>query len=476
MNTKLNTMKNFHKLIVLAFIAAITFSCVGDDDFNVPNFEGDEVVIDGNIVALSTVASRLAQSGEDTFTFETTNEYITGYVISDDAGGNWFKELIIQDEPENPTLGLAISIDVNPLFTRYEFGRKIFLKLDGLTVGTSNGVLTIGTAGAGSDIERIAAAQEGDFIIRDNEVATIVPMDVEFSDFSDSLELTWVRVNNVQFVSDQIELSFAAESFDEFDGERSIKSCNDAFGATANLWTSTFADFKALNIPDGRGSIDAILTRDFFDDVYVLYVNTPENLDLNDDNRCDLAPIACGNAAAAGANTLLSENFETQSTGAAAMPAGWTNIQEAGTETWEVYTSGGTNASLGKSVRVGAFSSGDASTIAWLITPSFDFDATTGEVFSFETSNSFSDGSTMQVLYSNDWDGTAANVTAATWQPLADATIVDDGQFFGDWVFSENVSLDCATGVGHIAFRYEGSGDSGTDGTYELDNILLTSN
>ncbi|GAK74903.1 hypothetical protein JCM19314_2811 [Nonlabens ulvanivorans] len=481
MKNKINNMRAFHKIIALAFIAAITFSCVGDDDFTVPTFnDTTPITVDGNVVALSTVASRLAQSGDDTFTFEQSasgvDEYITGYVISDDQGGNWFKELIIQDETENPTAGLAISIDVNPLFTRYEFGRKVFVKLTGLTVGTSNGVTTLGVAGAGSDIERIAASSEADVIKRDNLVADIVPVDVEFADFSDALELIWVRVNNVQFVEEQIDLSFAAESFDQFDGERSIKSCNDAFGATANLWTSTFSDFKALNIPDGKGSISAVLTRDFFDDVYVLYVNTPEDFDLTDTNRCDLTPVSCGNAAAAGPNTLLSENFETQSTGAAAMPAGWTNFQEAGTETWEVYTSGGTNASLGKSVNVGSFNSNDASTIAWLITPEFDFDAQTGEVFSFETSNSFSDGSTMQVLYSDDWDGTTAGIATATWKPLADATIVDDGEFFGNWVFSDNVSLDCVTGTGHIAFRYEGSGDSGTDGTYELDNISMTSN
>lgn len=476
MNIKMNTMNTFYKLITFIAVAIVTFSCVGDDDFSTPQvFEG-EVTIDGTVVDLITVKNRLISSGDDTYTFDTTDEYVTGYVISDDQGGNWFKELIIQDQPENPTVGLAISIDVNPLYTRYEFGRKIFVKLDGLTVGTSNGVLTLGRAGSGSDIERLLASQEEEVITRDSVVENIVPLDVEFSDFSDDLELLWVRVSNVQFVEDQIELSFAAESFDQFDGERSIKSCNDAFGTTANLWTSTFADFKAFNIPDGKGNIDAILTRDFFDDVYVLYVNVPENINLTDPDRCDLTPLECGIAPGAGANTLLSENFEAQSTGAAAMPAGWMNIQESGTETWEVYTSGGTNASLGKSVRVGSYQSNDASTVAWLITPEFDFDAQTGEVLSFETSNSFADGSTMQVLFADNWDGTAANITAATWQPLGDATIVSDDEFFGNWVFSEHVDLDCITGTGHIAFRYQGSGESGNDGTYELDNISLTSN
>ncbi|MGB3543787.1 choice-of-anchor J domain-containing protein, partial [Rubrivirga sp.] len=94
--------------------------------------------------------------------------------------------------------------------------------------------------------------------------------------------------------------------------------------------------------------------------------------------------------------------------------------------------------------------------------------------FSFESSNSFSDGSSMQVLYSGNWDGTPANIPSALWEPLADVVIVSDSTPFGTWVFSNFASLDCLSGTGHLAFKYEGSGDSSFDGTYEIDNITLT--
>ncbi|MEO9502418.1 MULTISPECIES: DUF5689 domain-containing protein [Nonlabens] len=490
MKNKINNMRAFHKIIALAFIAAITFSCVGDDDFTVPTFnDTTPVTVDGVVLDLNTISSQVDQSNDGTVTFEQVlnnngelvDAYVTGYVISDDQGGNWFKELIIQDAPEDPTTGVAISIDVNPLFTRYEFGRKIYLKLTGLTAGISNGVVTIGVAGIGGDIERIAASQESDFIKRDNTIATIIPLELTFGEFvEDVTELLWIRVSDVQFIVEDIDRCFACESGDSFDGERTIKSCVDE--SIANLFTSTFSDFKALNIPDGKGTIDALITRSFDDSEFVLYVNTPENFDMPGTDRCDPipfvlgAPIDCANASGPGTNTILSENFETQSTGAAAMPAGWSNVQEAGTETWEVYTSGGSNPSLGKSARVGSFSSGDSSTISWLITPTIDFDAQTGEVFSFETSNSFSDASDLLVLFSSDWDGTDANINLATWQEIEDAFVVPDNELFTNWVFSGNVSLDCVTGSGRIAFRYKGSGDSAFDGTYELDNISLTSN
>lgn len=467
-------MKNFNKFFAIAAIIALATSCVSDDDFGVPDTApGQSVEVPGTLVALNTVTNRLLQSGDPTLKFEGTNQYVTGYVISNDEGGNWFRELIIQDNAENPTIGLNIQLDVSPLFTTYEFGRKIFVKLDGLTVGTKNGVYTLGI---GDNIDRIQASLRDEFIIRDNVVETIIPTPIEFSDFSNALENTWVQVSNVQFVTEDLGKTFAGEPTDQFDGERKIKSCSNAFGADANLWTSTFADFKSLRLPEGRGLINAILTRDFFDATFVLYVNTPEDIIFDSPNRCDLTPLSCGVAPAAGTNTLLFENFETLSTGANAMPTGWVNFQEEGTRTWSVFTATGANASLGKSVNVGSFRSNDASTIAWLVTPRLNFNAQAGEVISFETSNSFADGSTMQVLFSNDWDGTPAGVATATWQPLADATIVQDTENFSNWVFSRNVSLDCVTGMGAIGFRYSGSGDAATDGTYELDNIRITSN
>jgi hypothetical protein len=468
------TMKNFNKFFAMAAIVTFASACVSDDDYGVPETApGQAVSVPGNLVDLITVTNRLLQSGDPTLKFEDTNQYVAGFVISDDIGGNWFKEIIIQDKTVNPTIGINIQIDVNPLFTTYEFGRRVYVKLDGLTVGTKNGVYTLGI---GDNMDRIQESRRDEFITRDNVVETITPRAIEFSDFSNALENTWVQLSNVQFTTEDLGKTFAAEPTDQFDGERKIKSCNDSFGADANLWTSSFSDFKAITVPSGRGTVNAILTRDFFNAAYVLYVNTPNDFSFDDPNRCDLTPILCGVVGGPGANTLLFENFETQSTGASAMPAGWVNFQEAGSQTWKVYTATGTNASLGKSVNIGSFRSGDASTVAWLITPRFDFSAQTGEVISFETSNSFADGSTMQVLFSNDWDGTPTGVASATWQPLGDAIIVQDTENFGNWVFSRNVSLDCVTGTGAIAFRYEGSGDAATDGTYELDNIRLTSN
>ena len=486
---KMKTLK-INKLILL-FLGLVVFtSCVQDDDFDTPNLTFQEPNIPATqLRTLGSLAGDLAQEQGNTeldysdessvvsYTFNENDEYITGYIVSSDEGGNFFEELILQDNFENPTIGIKLLIDVNPLFTRYDVGRKIYIKINGLSVGITNGVLTIGALN-GSEVDKIAASQETLVIQRSNEVATIVPLPLSMSNFTDDKTNMMIQLSDVQFNRDQVLdpesdfITYASSQSDEFDGERILESCGSS--ATTVFSTSTFADFKGLQLPKGRGSMNAILTRDFFGEVFNVVINTPEDITFDDNAmRCDPIEISCGLASSTGSNNLFSDDFETQSTNSLISGNGWTNFIEEGTEGWEAYSSGGTNSSQGISARVGSFQSGDASSVAWLITPQIDLDANTGVTIQFETSNSFSDGSTMDVLFSDDWDGTEAGITTATWGILADAYVTQDDDFFGDWFESGIVDLSCASGQIYVAFKYVGSGNADFDGTYELDFVSI---
>ena len=141
----------------------------------------------------------------------------------------------------------------------------------------------------------------------------------------------------------------------------------------------------------------------------------------------------------------------------------------------EAFFDDGTNASLGISARMGSFGSGDDSSIGWLITPEIDFEAANGETLTFKTSTRFADESILELLFSSDWNGDPGLITQATWALLSDGLIVSNDDFFGDWIFSGIIDLSCVSGSGHIAWRYTGSGDAGSDGTYELDEIEIKS-
>lgn len=480
----MKTLK-INKLILLLIGFVVVSSCVQDDDFDTPDLTFEEPDIT-SVRLMSSLAGDLAQEQDNfgeldyedesttvSYTFNENDEYISGYVVSSDEAGNFFEELIIQDNFENPTIGIKILIDVNPLFTKYEVGRKIYVKINGLSVGINSGVLSLGVLN-GTEVDKIASSQETAFIQRSNEVATIVPLPLTLSELTNDKTNLMIGLADVQFNRDQVinnTLSYASEQSDEFDGERTLESCGSS--ASVVFSTSTFSDFKGLALPSGRGSMNAILTKDFFGEVFNVVINTPEDINFGSDERCDPIEISCGLAASAGPNNLFEDDFESQSTNALISGNGWTNFIEEGTQGWEAYTQTGTNSSQGISARVGSFGSGDASSVAWLITPQIDLDANNGVTLQFETSNSFSDGSTMEVLFSDDWDGTEDGITTATWGILSDAYVTDDDDFFGEWFESGIVDLSCASGQIYVAFKYVGSGIADFDGTYELDFVSI---
>ncbi|MBZ9777786.1 DUF5689 domain-containing protein [Psychroflexus sp. CAK8W] len=471
-------MKIFNHNLLFLFLGLgmilSTSSCVEDDDFNAPQFEQTPPDIEGNIVSLSVLEGILEQNDNGPFTFNDTDNVVEAYVISNDESGNFFRELIVQDKPENPTYGVAIQVDVNPLFTKFDFGRKVYIKLDGLSVGQREGNEPRLGIADGTDIARIPEAFVDESIIRDTLVADIVPVqrqlsELEFSDVNTYVELTDVQFSKIYF-SENGSASYASETGDSFDGERILESC-----ASSNeliFSTSTFADFKTLSLPPGSGSLKGVVTRDFFGEFFTFYINSPEDVDMTGE-RCDPIVFSCGLASTPANSEFINVNFEDQNINSPVNIPGWTNYIEAGSEAWEAFVDNGTNQSLGISVRVGSFNSGDASTISWLISPEIPVVDSSKVTLEFKTSNSFSDDSVMQVLYSTNWNGTEEGITTADWGVIEDAVIVSNSQFFGDWVSSKLVDMSCFEGNGHIAFKYIGSGQQSQDGTYELDDIFI---
>lgn len=460
--------KIIYSLVSIIALIATFNSCVEDTDYETPQIACVEPVLTGNNVPLLNIVTLwVANLGESSvYTFdEDYEDYITVYVTSSDETGNFYKELFVQDSPTEPTIAIKLSIDTQDLYTKYQPGRKLYVYLKGLAVGLNqSGELMIAEAnGTGmSDYIRENKAKKN--IMRNCDAVAITPLNVDTPiDISGSHLGMYVRFDNVQFDHLLLGTNFT-DPLESFDTHLTINSCIDY--STIKLETSSFADFKNVTIPEGMGSVEGVISRDYGDEFYVLRVNGPEAFSF-DGVRCD---PNCTYAVAQGTTNLFSEDFESLSTNDPVSGNGWTNYIEEGTETWEIYTDSN---SLGKSARIGSFSSGDASSIAWLITPAIDFDAQDAETFVFQTSNSFSDGSILQLLYSTDWDGAEANITSATWDVFPVGYIVADDEYYVDWFESGIIDLSCEEGVTYFAFKYTGSGVAEFDGTYELDEISI---
>ena len=227
--------------------------------------------------------------------------------------------------------------------------------------------------------------------------------------------------------------------------------------------TSSFSSFGNEALPTGGGSINAVVSKDYGGNSLVMVLNTTEDVTMSGD-RCttrsedDFSTI------------LLEENFETSS--GEITISDWQNYREEGTKSWRSYTD---TYSQSKAARIGSKNSGDTNTVTWLITKGVDLDTTSEEFISFETSNSFANGSNLEALISTDWDGIAANITLATWSVLP-AKMVSNGEGFKNWVHSTYVNLSNYSGTAFIAFKYTGTGNINFDGTYELDNIAIIAN
>ena len=477
-------MKQYN-LLALLFMIVVSLCCVQDDQFEIPDTSVEEFVPDGDVIGIDAVLGIFAQAqaaGESQFTFDAeVNIYVEGYVVSSDEGGNWFEEIIMQNAPENPTAGIKILIDVNPLFTRFEKGRKIFVKLNGLTVGVTNGVIGIGVGG-GAFIDKLpATAVEGQdsipdliHIFRSTEVAEIIPREVSLEEIissgeDSSLENLFIRLNDVQFNRNDVlgenPITFAAEPTDEFDGDRVLEACQ---GGTIIVQTSTFADFKGLLLPNGRGSLDGILSRDFFDDFFTIVINEPGDISFGDvSERCDPDFTNCTGPSGGGV-VYFSEGFESFSDIFELEATGWTNLNTVGGSTiWELGTFSGNSYA-----QITAFSSGENTIESWLITPGIDMDSTTEEELYFDLQASFDNGRVLSVLFSNNFSG---DPTEADWN-LLDVTIpVGPSSGFGSFESVGPVNISCLEGTVHFAFLYTGSA-SGASTRYHLDNVELTGN
>lgn len=476
----MKTLK-FNKLFLL-FLGLVAFvSCVEDDDFDVPNTTVIEPVFNNgeSIIPISSVAGDLAQeqgngsldySDDDTlYTFpaDGADILVEGYVISSDEGGNYFEELILQNVPENPTIGIRVLVDVNPLFIRYEVGRKVYVKLNGLVAGISNGVLTVGPQD-GDFVGKIPAALENDFIIRSANVETIVPMPLAISDFSEDKTNLMIELQDVQFSTPDLGKSFAAEPSDQFDGERNLIACGSTSdicsgGGSVTFATSTFADFKGLTLPEGRGSMTAILQRDFFGEVFNIVVNSPEDINFDDPMRCDPVTLACAGPTS-DVFTVFEEDFQTITNEAQLDALGWTNINVCGgSERFEDSSFSGD-----RYMKISAFGTGEDPLGAWLVTPAINLDSTTEEELSFEISANFETGTILTVLITDSFTG---DVTTTNWTNL-DVDVPVGGSGFGSFeAFTNNIS--CLDGDVHVAFRYLGAA-GGAETRYHIDDIKVT--
>lgn len=463
--------KIFSLIAVLGIMGLTITSCVQDDEFAIPS---GTTAVDPGLTANATFNNMVARyqqavaSGDDIATIELDEAEIIleGYVVSSDQGGNFFEELIIQNKKDgttsdaDPRLGFRVDINQPALYNTYEFGRKVYIKMNGLAIGLENGVYAIGKPN-GNDIDQIQPFELEDFIVRGTEVATIEPKVTTVGELTSADENTFIQLQDVQFRLNQLGLTYAGEASDSFDGFRTLEECVD--GGSIALQTSTFADFKSLTIDEKKGSIQGVFTRDFGDDTNVLVINSIADINFTNTVRCDPDILNCQGPTSS-AITVFEQNFETITNEAQLDALGWTNVNvSGGSERFEDGSFSGDRYMV-----ISAFGTGEDPMEVWLVTPAINLDASTQEELSFNISANFETGTILEAFITENYTG---DPTTTEWM-LLDANIPVGGSGFGSFVPSD-INISCLNGDVHVAFKYLGAA-GGAETRYHVDDVKVT--
>lgn len=280
-------MKRYSFLFIVLSFVSISWlsSCLKQDYDGPPDTSGYDPQLPVNMTIGSLKSKMVGFSVPQRIDSDWT---IYGIVTADDRSGNFYKQINIEDS----TGGITILVDGNSLYARYPVGRKVYIRLQGLYFGYDAKMPQIGrvpdNTGGLSDI---TSAVADSFIVRAS-----FPHEVPVHDFDGLAELKTisnpvasnmigrlVRIDNVEVAGADTGKTYAQPASISSGTSINIQDCS---GNKIILRTSGYANFQALPLPKGKGSITALYT--VFNSTPQLIIRDTSDLQLNGE-RCSSA-------------------------------------------------------------------------------------------------------------------------------------------------------------------------------------------
>jgi hypothetical protein len=237
--------------------------------------------------------------------------YITGYVVANDKGGNFYKQIMLQDS----TGGIPLLLEKNGLSGEYPVGRKVHVKCKGLTMSPYGRFMQLGFAvDASNSLAGIPSAMINNFVIKSKmdpdgakpTVVTLSQISNPDNPIANKLLGKLLEIKDVEFIGTDIQQPYAQPSTVSSATNRMIEDCG---GNTLTMRVSGFAQFQPEITPSGKGTLLAVYTR---------YNTTPQLMIRNTDDvkftgdRCGsnatlLSIQALKDSFAAGKTVLVNE-------------------------------------------------------------------------------------------------------------------------------------------------------------------------
>ncbi|MGI9525831.1 MAG: DUF5689 domain-containing protein [Weeksellaceae bacterium] len=480
----MNKFKLIKNGVLLSFIALSFTSCVDNDDYDVP-----PIVCNQKWEANTTITD--IHNLNDTATpLEVTEDLVlSGYVVSSDETGNFFKTIVIQDQLENPTAGMSIEVDITNNYTQFPVGSRILVNAKGLYLAKDKGTHKIGTTFTdGKGEVRVGRMPEleglNKLAMACDPVAEVIP--TTFSSIKKFKESgvvnTLVKLENVQFKDVANGETFYDEKASTTFGGATNRTIVDKDGNEIILRTSSYATFAATQLPTGSGSITAVLSayasnnnptpstyQLFIRDIADVQMENPRfnGDDGGDDDGGDQGAGIIGGDKASfkGCQTIDFENYTKDDK---TFPE-YINDAKVGDRYWTVK-----EFSSNKYVQLTAFNA-ETDIESYFVIP-VDFDL--ADSFSFKSKDGYNKGDVLSVYYIKSYDLSTKKLDMDNLVDITSAFKIStgsDGGYGNSFIPSGEYDLSNITGKGAIVFAYKGSG-SGATTTMQLDDIKIVDN
>lgn len=438
------------KLVLTTAVLASLVGCVNGDDYGTPDLSNDCVTI-AKTKEVSDVTNIATATAVPYTTDETLTDYIEAYVTSSDEGGNFYKSISLMSL--DGTKGFSMPVDNYNLYTEFEPGRKVTVKLDkNRYFNKQYGSTVIGSSYEGG-VGRISGAEYKNVILRSceeiNENDIVKNLTISAAKNDQYLNML-IEFDAVQFTDISVGKKYYDASVNSIGGATN-HTITDVDGNTIIVRVSEYAVFANNTIPSLNGKIRGVLTK--YNSDYQFMIRTINDVNLTNQR---LNPVI--------------ENFESFATNTAAFP-NYLNLKVLGTNDWFVGSFSGN-----KYLQARKGNSTGATKIFFVMPYNFDMHTKV----SFKTLYGYmSQTSTpiMKVYYSTNFN--SANPTANLVDITSSFTFSNHtGTGWASTFTNSGVhTFTGMSGQGHIIFAYDVAATSNTTAESrpgaQIDNILF---
>ncbi|CAM3811980.1 DUF5689 domain-containing protein [Flavobacterium cucumis] len=455
-------MKNL-KLILTTAVLASLIGCVNGDDYGTPDLSTECVTIAKTKEV--TDITGIATSAATQYTTTDNIDYIEAYVTSSDEGGNFFKSISMIST--DGVTGFSMPVDNYNLYTEFEPGRKVTIKLDKNRYFNRQFGSTVLGSSFNNGVGRISSIEYKDVILRSCEKvdeATIVNNITITQAKNDQNLNKLIEFDAVQFTDASLGKKYYDPSLNSIGGATNHE-ITDEFGNKVIVRISEYANFAANGIPSFNGKIRGVMTK--FNSDYQFMIRTLKDVNLTNPRLdIDLNPPLGGSAIVYDAT--LNEPFTSYTSNNQQVFPKYINDAAVGSRYWQRKTFGGNTY-----IQMSSFGGTPEANRTLFIVP---VNMTAASTFSFATNAGFHNGNVLKVYYTTDYVP-GSQITSATLVDITSSFTISPGlpsgypsSFTQSGVYNIPAGV---TGNGFFVFEYVGNGTFGPTTTMQIDNIVI---